>query len=317
VMPIHTPVYDRPWIGIVPGPVSAPGGEADFVTFVHGGTAGKEPLLYSTNGLVYLTVSSPSADQQVFGDSFEGVLEPLAGEDFDWMQQTGLGFTPIGGGKALAAVGPSGWALFDGDAFQWLPYRLEGGDAPEGIFEVDAAGRIHNILPLGAAFQYRISTDGGATWKGVTVKAVTPGGIQYDFKANLAAGVAAVAMHTTAPEGTDVDLVYKFDITGDTPRLVRRYQVGLGDFDASSGLGANVRFDFESLAILPDGRIAVSFLDSTTRANSITMGELIGPSLAIELTTKLGKKAPAPGEPPPPPAGIVPGSYRPPCQDRV
>jgi hypothetical protein len=316
-VPIHGPVWDRPWIGIVPGPVNAPGGVADFVSFIHGGTAGKEPLLYSTDGLTYLTPSSPNLDQQLMGGSFEGALETLATEDFDWMQGSGFGFTPLGDGKALATVGPSGWALFDGAAFEWMPYRLEGGDAPEGIFEVDSAGRIHNILPVGAAFQYRISTDGGATWKSTTVKAAPPGGIQYDFKVNLAAGVGAVAMHTTTPEGTDVDLVFKFDITGDTARLVRRYQVGLGDFDASSGLGANVRFDFDSLAIFPDGRIAVSFLDSTTRANSLTMGELIGPALAIELTTKLGAKLPPPPEPPPPPAGIVPGSYRPPCQDTV
>jgi len=52
--------------------------------------------------------------------------------------------------------------------------------------------------------------------------------------------------------------------------------------DGSSGVGADVRFDFETVAIFPDGRVAMSFYDTTTADNTT---ERIRPALAIELET--------------------------------
>lgn len=317
-MPVHSPVYDRPWIGFVPGPVNAPAGSAEYVTFVHGGTATKEPLFYSTDGLTYIPGSSPQLDAQASGATFEGPFDITASDDFDWMQTTGLPFTPLGNGKALAQVGPGGWAVFDGDAFEWQAYTLADGNLPAGLFQVDSAGRLHNVFPAAEGLVYRISTDGGENWNTLGLPIQLPGARAYDFKVNLEVGLGVVAIHAPTPEGTDQDLVLKFDIRKDTARLVRQYQVGLGDTNAGSGLSVtpSIRFDFDSVAILPDGRVAVSFLDSTTRANGLRDGELIGPELAIELKTKLGKKLPPPAEAPPPPAGVtVPPKV--PCVDQV
>jgi hypothetical protein len=78
---------------------------------------------------------------------------------------------------------------------------------------------------------------------------------------NKAAGVSALALRIN-----NQDWVYKFDITGDTAKLMRRYRVGLGDNPAGSGIGAltSPRMDFQTVAIFADGRVACSFLDSTT-----------------------------------------------------
>jgi hypothetical protein len=95
--------------------------------------------------------------------------------------------------------------------------------------------------------------------------------------------------------------VYKFDITGVGPRLVRLYEVGLGDTGAVAGVGNAVRFDFESVSIFPDGRVAVSFLDSTTTMHHPVNGtEGAAPAVAVELSTKLGARIP------PPPAEVEP-----------
>ena len=109
-----------------------------------------------------------------------------------------------------------------------------------------------------------------------------------DFRANSRAGLAAVSFHARdGVKGTDLDLLYKIDITSDAPRLDRLYEIGLGDVDASSsGPPADIRFDFNTVAILPDGRIAVSFLDSTTdEATHLAKAVVnrLGPALAIEL----------------------------------
>jgi len=46
--------------------------------------------------------------------------------------------------------------------------------------------------------------------------------------------------------------------------------------------------DFQSIAILPDGRLALSFLDSTTHYPSPTTGqEQPRPALAIEQTSNI------------------------------
>lgn len=96
------------------------------------------------------------------------------------------------------------------------------------------------------------------------------------------------AMHARdGGKNTDQDLLYKIDITTNASRLLRLYEIGRGDVDASSGgPPADIRFDFNTVAILPDGRIAVSFLDSTTdeatHLAQVVVNRL-GPALAIEL----------------------------------
>jgi hypothetical protein len=76
--------------------------------------------------------------------------------------------------------------------------------------------------------------------------------------------------------------LFKLDISGRSPRLTRLYEVGLGDVNGSSGVGADVRFDFETVTIMPDGRVAMSFYDTTTMA-----GGGVQPALALEGETTL------------------------------
>ena len=47
-------------------------------------------------------------------------------------------------------------------------------------------------------------------------------------------------------------------------------------------MGASVRFDFETVTIFPDGRLAVSFYDSTTTSLNAAGEERISPAVAIE-----------------------------------
>jgi hypothetical protein len=81
------------------------------------------------------------------------------------------------------------------------------------------------------AFDYRVSSDGGATWSSTTVELPVHHSVnEIDFRAHGALGLAAVALRAhDAVSGNDQDLVYKLDISGLVPRVIRLYEVGLGD----------------------------------------------------------------------------------------
>ena len=308
-MPVHQPFYDREWIAVLPGPVTINGQTHEYVSFVKGGIP-KEPWFYSTDGLRYIEVTSKDVDRFLSGASVQGPLPVVADPDNDWVQpNTNAGMVQLGAGELLASPDFfSGWSLLDGDTFAWSSYVLPDGSDPEGIFQVDSAGRVHDVVisEEGTGFDYRLSADGGQTWKTLTVGLPPNHTVnEIDLRANRAAGIAAVAMRAhDAVEGTDQDLVYTFDITKAVPRVLRRYDVGLGDTSAVAGVGNPVRFDFESVTIFPDGRLAVSFLDSTTTMRHPVHGtEGSAPAIAVEGTTTLGGKIQPPPEPVPPVLG--------------
>lgn len=291
--PLHTPFYDRPWLSVVPGPFTVQGGKVGYVGFLdgypHTGT-----MLYTTDGLTYTQASSPYADSNL-EDPVESWIPTKKVPELDLMQpNTNSPIVPLGGGRALAPPDAFGtdWSILNPETLRWAPFSLPGGEQLRGRYLVDGRGRLHNLVSTGASFEYRISTNGGRSWKSTTVTlpegVAATGGLQLDFRANSKAGVAAVSMHArNGAKGTDLDLLYKIDITTDNPRLSRLYEIGLGDVDASSGgPPADIRFDFNTVAILPDGRIAVSFLDSTTdEATHLAKGVInrLGPAMAIEL----------------------------------
>jgi len=296
-MPMHLPYYDREWIGVVPGPVTVGGQTYEYVSFVKGGGPSKDVWFYSTDGLNYLAVTSPTLELMLGSAGVRSPLRTVAHPALDWVQpNTTSGMTTLGGGAMLTApdwlngvLGVGSYGLLDAKTFSWSPYVFPNGSKPAGSYQVDSAGRLHNVLPTKdtKGFDYRTSRDGGRSWKSVRISLppsytmdppVGNGAFrqQWDFRANLAAGVAAVAVRATNAKGIGQDLVYKLDITGAVPRLSRLLKVGLGDHVAGNGTAESTvaRLDFGSVAVFADGRVAVSFLDSTTKHCVCNLREL-------------------------------------------
>jgi hypothetical protein len=283
-MPLHQPFYDREWLSVLPGPVTIDGQSYEYVSFVKGGFPYKEVWLYSTDGLSYADITSKAAEDILNGATTQGRLPTAARALNDWDQANTNGhMTQLGGGDLLSSGDLfTDWAILDGDTFSWSTYTLPDGSSPAGTFQVDSAGRVHNVIPAsdGNSFAYRISTDGGATWRSTTVTLPSLNTIeQIDFRANKAAGVAAVAIHAqNQGTGTDQDLAYKIGIATDTPFLKRAYRIGLGDINSQAGVDNDIRMDFQTVAVFADGRIATSFIDSTTNEQ---------PAIAVELDTTI------------------------------
>jgi hypothetical protein len=289
--PLHQPFYDREWITVVPGPFSIGGQTVPFITFLKGGFPWKDPAFVSTDGLTYTDASSMFLDETT-ANPVAGYLKTAADSTFDWIQpNAGTGLTPLGGGSALASGEvTTDWGLLDPSTRSWRTFTFPGGGRPEGLHQVDSAGRLNEVIPKGTGFDYRISADGGRTWHAVAV--ALPAGFsidQIDFRSNRGLGVAAVAVHAlNTATGNDQDFAYKLNVATSQPVVQRRYTIGKGDVGSAAGVGNSIRMDFQTVAIFPDGRLAVSYLDSTTHYPSPTTGlEQTRPALAIEQTTSL------------------------------
>jgi hypothetical protein len=131
---------------------------------------------------------------------------------------------------------------------------------------------VHEVVAEGGDITYRMSRDGGRTWTESEFSFPLDANIEtYDFKANGKLGLAVVATHAKKDDGTFQDMVMRFDIHGAKPKLQKIYFVGDGNLKSTVGLDAvglvtgakSYRVDFTSVAILPNGKIAVSFADKT------------------------------------------------------
>ena len=275
--PFHTPFWDRPGIDVIPGDFTSPTGEkVPYITMIKGFP--HELWHYSYDGLNYPFTTSKTLDDRQTPPISEW-LDVQADESFDYIQPLpvlGGSVTPLGGGK-----GVMGSLMFSGEDMRWHRFSLpEGAEPISGITQTDSQGRLHNGSRMGADAVYRVSIDWGQTW---TEDLVLPGINPGDMKANAAAGVAAVSGVNETQ-----DVLYKIDISGTTPAILKHYVIGLGDDCRCSGVGfygaqGGHRFDFHTVVILPDGRLAVSFMDSTTMTKFPTLGlDVVAPALAVE-----------------------------------
>lgn len=280
--PIHTPFWDRPMIDVVPGPFTDPLGTSHpYLTFING--LPHDPWQYSYDGLNYPGVSYRSRDSSSttpISSWLEVKPDPI--RDYTQLATDGLfsTFAPLDDGKAWSEN-----LMFTREDMKWHRWTDPNGEKILGSLQIDSRGWLHQVLSTGTGFEYSTSTDGGRTW---TSLEVSDAGRPGDFKANASAGVAAV----WALKGKK-DMVHKIDITTAQPTLIRSYDVGLGDDSRTGTLGTygltgGHRFDFSSIAIFPDGRVAVCFMDSKTIQPFPTLGTtVVAPSLAIELDTTL------------------------------
>ncbi len=284
--PLHTPFYDREWISVVEGPFTVGAVTVPYITVIRGGWPSKALWYYSLDGLHYTMAANKVVDQQVEAAT-TAWLPTKAAASADWTQPiVESGVAPLTGGGALApridTLDNSGgvWAILKPGALRWSRFKLgDGTDLPNGRIAQDSRGWLHLVSVSGGAIAYRVSTDGGRTWSATT--AALPPNLRaenWDFRANGALGLTAIAIHANAG-GPDQDVVVKFSTACPTPALRGISLVGAGDLVAGGSFGVNSapRFDFATMAILADGSVATSFIDASNNP----------PAVAVELSTNV------------------------------
>jgi hypothetical protein len=283
--PLHTPFFDRPWLTVVEGPFTTPDGlTVPWISIVRGGLGlDREVELVSYDGLVYTEVAATSpvtawlparpGPLPVTSDPHTDLLQPHA--------QSRISPLPGGGAIRRQEAGflcDSRAQVIEADR-SWTCLDL-GDEELAGDLRADSRGWLHNVVYGDTSVTYRVSTDGGLTWRATTHDvggAIT--GTRPDFKVDSGRLRAFVALRV-ARTGGQQDTVLRFDVAGGGPALTEAYEIGLGDVVAGWDAGTvGTRMDFASIAILPDGRFAVAYADSTTRVG----GGGVMPWLAVQL----------------------------------
>lgn len=279
---LKTPFFDRPWFAVIPGPFTFGTIEAEYITILRGGWPSKDVMYISYDGLNYFQASQHET-QSTTEAPIERWLDFKPTDYLDWVQpNTSTGVTAIPGigalswnsGGGMLAVGATETGfLMEAPEADWDPFVLPNGKFPDGNYLADSRGRLHRFSPdrnekgVAKAFKYHVSSTGGRDWTTVRIPLPERHYIEdYDFKVNAKLGIAAIAIHAHRNEKkeskeADQDLVYELDITRDKARLERLYYVGAGDANVGRGLGSSLRFDFATIAIMPDRTIVTSFVD--------------------------------------------------------
>ena len=215
---------------------------------------------------------------------FDLYFEDL-GPEWDYMQpHREMRASPIPtGGLLFPRWFSDGSNLFLDTDLTWHKHTLPNGSLlPSRSLVIDSSGALHsvscNTVDPGSKgcdgtfnLTHQISYDGGYTWTNHTHRwpgslSVSDNTFEWDFQADGNLDLAVISMRVqTESNGTssDVDLVFHIRDYSESMEADTVTVIGLGDLDATSGAGNDVRFDFASMAILPDGGVIVAYHDST------------------------------------------------------
>jgi hypothetical protein len=294
---MKSPFYDRPWLTYARGPFSLSGASTRQLLDVTGGGITKDIDTFSPDGLDY---SDPSFfyldEQQTAPGRFR--VKVVRNQDADWWQpHPGTGTLPLTGGGVLRftnnedVTGTHGCpvARLMPDAV-WQCVKTAG--SFQGVVRQDSRGYLVEAYPSpgNSSIVLATSRDGGMHWARTTlvppkathaVRLETPS--LYDVVANGALRQAAVSARFDDAKGNGHDMVFRIDTSGVKPRLVATYAVGKGDLNTANDVSgsAGYRYDYESVALLPDGKLAVSFDDSTCVQASLRDPSHRSPEVAI------------------------------------
>ncbi|MCI0497871.1 MAG: hypothetical protein L0Z54_06245, partial [Thermoplasmata archaeon] len=260
----YAPFYDRPWIVEVKGPISWLGSDYPWASLVVSNFW--QDLIISVDGLNYFQIEEPQRDLPELypEEAFDLDFEP--GPEFDYMQpHRGIHAFPLPtGGLLMPGYFSNGDDAMLTTSLTWARHvPVEGQPLPSNCTWLDSTGALHSVTQQENTLTVHQSLDGGRSWTTRDFTWANASWIEeWEFHADGAHGAAALNMRVQVGD-VDVDLLWQIYDYRDSLEPDRLILLGQGDLDATSGAGNDVRFDFASVAILPDGGMLVSYADST------------------------------------------------------
>ena len=265
---ITEPFYDRSWQVEVVGPISSSLGNGEWASIVVSNfwhqtqDAGGQ---ISVDGLNYYPFQFPGRDGG----------EPSIELDLDFTQadlpaywdvnkphKEMRAFPVPSGGLLFPSYFNNGNAAYMDTTLSWNELEVQ---FPSEYCQIDSAGALHCVENTGTSFTHDLSMDGAQTWTNQTYDISSMGTEieEWEFQSNGDLDLFVLNVRYQSSDGPDVDT--EFHVRGYSESLApdTLTYIGQGDLDSTSGAGADIRFDFASLAILNDGGVVVAYHDST------------------------------------------------------
>ena len=265
------PFYDRSWqvevIGPINGGIYGNGEYASIVisNFWHqvqniGGQI-------STDGLNYDYFSFPDRDASLETIEVDLTAEIL-GEEWDYTKphKEMRAFPVPSGGLYFPNYFVDGRDAYVDTALNWWSATtLNGSSLPSEYCAIDSSTALHCLLSEGNIIQHLVSWDGGETWKNNTydLQSQASGIEEWEFHSNGVHDLFVLNVRYQSSDGPDIDIAWHVRDYSDSLIPDSKTYLGQGDLDSTSGAGADIRFDFASMGILPDGGSFIAYHDST------------------------------------------------------
>ena len=143
---------------------------------------------------------------------------------------------------------------------------LNGSSLPSQYCAFDSSTALHCVSsdkPLSCICSFR--WDGGETWENKTYNLSERATEieEWEFHSSGVHDLFVLNVRFQSADGADVDVAYHVrEFSQSLEPDVLTY-LGQGDLDSTSGAGNDIRFDFASMGILPDGGSFIAYHDST------------------------------------------------------
>ena len=314
---LKNPFFDRPWITVARGPFNIQGRTYPYIWLVRGGSENKDPELLSVDGLHYDYFTSQVLDEMSVAPdkpSIRATGNALA--DY-WSPHPWAGTVPLNGGGLLHITQP-----FDGDfadcavsqlqeqtsawrCVEFSPPGIEKWDKTPALccqLRQDSRGWLSDVVvdSKSTALLYYLSPNQGRHWSPpATLRPPRGGTLEadnvYNVVVNGRLGIAAVSARFDDPTtGNGQDMVFVVDVKQARPRFLYTLLLGRGDVKTANDVtgSAGSRFDYASVAILPNGAIAASFDDSTTHLAPETLETQAGQLVRDNVLYRFGNSQP-------------------------
>ncbi len=258
----YAPFYDRPWQVAVQGPITSLTGTYPWASIVVSNFW--QDLVASYNGLDYFNLAEP--DSAVGSVTFDLDFEP--GPEYDYLtphREMRATTIPTGGLLVPNYFGEGDSAFLQQDLTWTHHYTENGVPIPAQHLVIDSSGALHSVEAIDTTIVHHMSLDGGDTWTSYSHEWANASSLEeWEFQADGNLGIAAISIRVQ-DGNVDKDILFQIEDYRESMAADEITLIGEGDLDATSGAGNDVRFDFASLAILPDGTVIVAYMDTTDR----------------------------------------------------
>ena len=277
---LKTPFYDRPWLTYAQGPFVLNGTKVSHLLDVSGGGITKDIDTFSSDGQDYSSPSFYYYDETSNSSTptFRIPVKPNPAADW-WQPHPWTGELPLTAGGVLrfnntedvTSSSACDVARLDPATSKWQCVRLVG--HLQGEVRQDSRGYLTEVYPNPGLGSLTLATsrDGGVHWSstrlapphGVASQLETPDLFNVVANGKLKQAVVSSRWDDAAHHGHDI--VFRVDTSRPAPRLMQTYLVGKGDIETGNDVTSLTmpRFDYESVSLFTDGKIAVTFVDST------------------------------------------------------